>query len=67
MNYAVADSAAWLSQTLQQRQTQVAVVEQTRLAEWIEALRASARIIDRRAEVLAPVDEDAPLQMPRGF
>ena len=67
VNYAVADSTAWLSQTLQQRQTQVAVVEQTRLEEWIEALRASARIIDRRDEVLAPVDEDAPLQMPMGF
>mgnify|MGYP002639798190 CR=1 FL=1 len=66
VSYAVADSAAWLGQTIQQRQTQIGMLQQQRLQDWIEALRASARIVDRRAEVLAPVDEDAPLS-PLGF
>ncbi|MDA0313524.1 MAG: peptidylprolyl isomerase, partial [Gemmatimonadetes bacterium] len=54
VSYAVADSAAWLGQTIQQRQTQIGMLQQQRLQDWIEALRASARIVDRRAEVLAP-------------
>jgi peptidyl-prolyl cis-trans isomerase D len=61
------DSTAWRAQLPQQRLQAVAVVQQQRLQEWIEALRANARIVDRRAIVLAPVDEDAPLQMPIGF
>jgi peptidyl-prolyl cis-trans isomerase D len=61
------DSAAWRSQLPQQRLQAVATVQQQRLQEWIAALRASARIVDRRAIVLAPVDEGAPLRMPLGF
>jgi len=66
VSYAVADSAAWLGQTILQRQTQISMLQQQRLQEWIDALRASARIVDRRAEVLAPADENAPLS-PLGF
>jgi peptidyl-prolyl cis-trans isomerase D len=61
-----ADSAAWREQLPQQRQQAEALVQQQRLQEWIEALRANARIVDRRAIVLAPVDEDA-VQMPVMF
>jgi peptidyl-prolyl cis-trans isomerase D len=61
-----ADSAAWREQLPQQRQQAEALVQQQRLQEWIEALRANARIVDRRAIVLAPVDEDA-VQMPLMF
>ncbi|HUP52526.1 MAG TPA: peptidylprolyl isomerase [Longimicrobiales bacterium] len=61
-----ADSAAWREQLPQQRRQAEALVQQQRLQEWIEALRANARIVDRRAIVLAPVDEDA-VQMPLMF
>jgi peptidyl-prolyl cis-trans isomerase D len=60
------DSAAWREQLPQQRQQAEALMQQQRLQEWIEALRANARIVDRRAIVLAPVDEDA-VQMPMFF
>jgi hypothetical protein len=66
VSYAEADSAAWLGQTLQQRQTQAAIIQQTRLQLWIAALRAAARIVDRRDIVLAPVD-DTGIQMPSLF
>ena len=67
VGYAPADSAAWLGQTVEQRNTEIAILQQQRLQEWIMALRESARIIDRRDEVLAPIDEDAPPQMPLMF
>jgi peptidyl-prolyl cis-trans isomerase D len=60
------DSTAWREQLPQQRVQAVAMVQQQRLQEWIEALRANARVEDRRDEVLAPVDEDA-VQFPLGF
>jgi parvulin-like peptidyl-prolyl isomerase len=66
IGYAPADSAFWLGQRVQQRQTQVAIMQQQRLQEWIEALRTAARIIDRRDVVLAPQDETA-MQMPMVF
>jgi hypothetical protein len=66
VSYAEADSAAWLGQTLQQRQTQAAIIQQTRLQLWIAALRAAASIVDRRDIVLAPVD-DTGIQMPSLF
>ena len=62
-----ADSLAWRAQLPEQRTAAVAVVQQQRLQEWIEALRASARVVDRRDEVLQPVDPDAPMQIPMGF
>lgn len=60
------DSTAWQQQLPQQRQQSVALIQQQRLQEWIEALRANARVVDRRDEVLAPADEDA-VQMPLMF
>ena len=62
-----ADSTAWLAQLTEQRQTAIAIRQQARLSEWIEALRASANIRDRRDVVLAPVDEDALPQIPMVF
>jgi hypothetical protein len=62
-----ADSTAWLTQLTEQRQAAIALRQQARLGEWIEALRASANVRDRRDVVLAPVDEDAIPQMPMGF
>jgi parvulin-like peptidyl-prolyl isomerase len=66
VGYVPADSAAWISQRTQQRQTQVFILQQQRLQEWIDALRAAARIIDRRDEVLAPTDENT-VQLPLIF
>jgi peptidyl-prolyl cis-trans isomerase D len=61
-----ADSLAWRAQLPQQRAAAVAAVQQQRLQEWIEALRSSARVSDRRDEVLQPTDEDSP-QIPMMF
>jgi peptidyl-prolyl cis-trans isomerase D len=58
------DSTAWRQQLPQQRQQAVAMLQQQRLREWIEALRANARIVDRRAIVLAPADS---VQAPLGY
>ena len=66
VGYTPADSAAWISQRIEQRQTQVFILQQQRLQEWIDALRIAARIIDRRDEVLAPADENA-VQLPMVF
>ncbi len=62
-----ADSTAWLAQRSQQREAAVQQRQQIRLSEWIEALRSSARIVDRRDVVLVEPDEDALPQMPLGF
>jgi len=62
-----ADSAAWQAQLEGQRASVTAQLEQQRLDEWITALRASARIVDRRSEVLQQPGEEAPIQMPMGF
>jgi len=61
-----ADSTAWLAQIPQQREAAIAGRQQVRLGEWIDALRASARIVDRRDIVLAPQDEDL-TQLPMMF
>jgi peptidyl-prolyl cis-trans isomerase D len=52
-----ADSLAWADQKDQQRQGMLATLQQQRLQEWIEALRAAAKIVDRRAEVLRPASD----------
>lgn len=67
LNRVAADSTAWRAQLPQQRAQALATVQQERLQEWIEALRASARIVDRRDDVLTPADEEQPLQIPMGF
>ena len=61
------DSAAWREQLPQQRQQAVAAIQQQRLQEWIQALRANARVVDRRDIVLAPVDDEDAVQIPFGF
>ena len=67
INRTPADSATFVEQLGQQRQTLAAMTQQQRLQEWIEALRAAADIVDRRDEVLQPQDEDAVPQMPMVF
>ncbi len=62
-----ADSLAWLDQRDQQRQAMVASLQQQRLQEWITALRDAARIVDRRAEVLQPADDEDQPQLPMMF
>jgi len=62
-----ADSTAWLDQLDLQRAQTVAMMRQQRLNEWIDALRESADIVDRREQVLNP-PEDQPLsQLPPVF
>ncbi len=57
-----ADSAAWLAQREEQRAQATQLVQQQRVQEWIEGLRASAGIVDRRDEVLQPAaDSNSPL------
>jgi peptidyl-prolyl cis-trans isomerase D len=62
-----ADSTTWTAQLPQQRGQAVAMIQQQRIDEWIAALRATARVVDRRAEVLIPLDEEAPAQLPLFF
>ena len=57
-----ADSTAWLAQRDEQRRQFTAAIQQQRVQEWIAGLRATANIVDRRDEVLQPVDADQPLQ-----
>ncbi len=58
-----ADSLAWLEQIDAQRFQAVNAVQQQRLAQWIDALRQNARIVDRREQVLAPADEQQTLPL----
>ena len=51
-----ADSTLWLAQKQEQRQALAGIIQQQRLQDWIQGLRTAARIVDRRAEVLTPVD-----------
>lgn len=56
-----ADSTAWTGQRESQRVQMQAQIEQSRIQAWLASLRSAARVIDRRDEVLQPVDESAPL------
>ena len=63
-----ADSLQWEAQKAVQRQQLTSVQQQQRLQRWMLGLRASARIVDRRAEVLTPAAEtDAPVRFPPGL
>ncbi|MEQ1857934.1 MAG: peptidylprolyl isomerase [Longimicrobiales bacterium] len=64
LNRTEADSTAWMAQLPQQRAQAVSLIQQQRLGEWLAALRATARVVDRREEVLVPLDEEAPLVPP---
>jgi len=52
--HAGADSAAWLKQRDQQRESLVRPIEQARLQQFVQALRADAKIVDRRSELFRP-------------
>jgi len=65
--HALADSVEWEAQKDAQRDQLATALQQRRLDLWLDGLRANARIVDRRAEVLQPVDEDAPLPRGGGF
>ncbi len=54
-----ADSAAWVAQVEAQRLQTVAGLRNSRLDQWLVALREAAEVVDRREEVLAAPDEDA--------
>jgi len=62
-----ADTTAWRAQLEEQRAQVTAQMERERLDAWILGLRASARIVDRRAEVLRAPGDEVPFQMPMGF
>jgi len=60
MSLTKADSTAWLQQKDTQRAQAIGQLQQQRLQEWLSALHAAAKIVDRRAQVLKPA-EDQPL------
>lgn len=66
-SWEAADSAAWAVQLDDQRAQAMATIREERLAQWIDALRESARIVDRREEVLAPPDETQQPGLPPVF
>ncbi|HEV8305673.1 MAG TPA: SurA N-terminal domain-containing protein [Gemmatimonadales bacterium] len=47
----LADSSAWLKQREAQRTQLVAAVRQARVQQYVDALRASAKIVDRRKDI----------------
>jgi peptidyl-prolyl cis-trans isomerase D len=49
-----ADSAAWLKQRDQQRESLLQPIERARLQQFVAALRADAKIVDRRSEIFRP-------------
>ena len=62
-----ADSLAWVAQIDLQRAQAVSTIRQQRLAQWIEALREIADIVDRREQVLSAPDDPQVPQLPRVF
>ena len=65
--FEAADSLAWVEQVALQRLQVISAIQQTRLDQWIEALRANARIVDRREQVLSPADDQEALPLPPMF
>jgi len=53
-----ADSAAWLKQRDQQRETIVRAAQQARVQQYLAALRAQAQVVDRRKEVFRPTTSE---------
>lgn len=62
VNRTAADSTTWRDQIELQRARVQGALQQQKAQEWIAGLRETARIVDRREEVLQPVDEDQPLR-----
>ena len=65
--FAPADSAQWQIQQAAQRAQVGALMQQDRIGLWIEGLRAAARILDRRDQVLQPLDDQPLGSGPLGF
>jgi hypothetical protein len=49
-----ADSTAWLKQRAQQREQLMRPVVQARVQQYLAALRAQAKVVDRREELFRP-------------
>ncbi len=49
-----ADSAAWVKQKAAQRETLLRPIEQARIQQFLAALRAQAKVVDRRTEIFRP-------------
>ena len=59
-----ADSTAWLEQIPTQRTQLESLIQQQRLQQWMAGLREIAEVIDRRAEVLQPLEDQ---EVPTGY
>jgi len=57
--HARADSAAWLKQRDQQREALLRPIAQARVQQFLAALRADAKIVDRRKELFRPVASES--------
>jgi peptidyl-prolyl cis-trans isomerase D len=55
-----ADSTAWLEQKDVQRQQLTSMLQNQRMDKWLQEIRAEARVVDRRLQVLQPVTEQEP-------
>ncbi len=67
VSFVPADSTQWVEGLDSQRTFALGSLQQTRLQEWLEGLRASAEIVDRRDEVLNQDPADQQVQMPLVF
>lgn len=61
-----ADSAQWIRQREAQREQVMSRMQQQRLQDWLAGMRASARIVDRRSEVLQDPGEQTEQPRPGG-
>ena len=64
VDYFAADTTMFEEERVAQRSQMVALTQQTRLQDWLQGLRAAARIVDRRDEVLNVDPADQPLIPP---
>ena len=67
VSWEAADSAAWLAQLDAQRSQLMGALRDQRMSNWIEGLRESADVVDRRDEVLNRPEEEQQLQLPAIF
>jgi len=67
LDHTPADSLVFESESETLRSQLTEIAQQTRLQEWLESLRAVARITDRRDEVMNVDPEDLTQQMPLVF
>jgi peptidyl-prolyl cis-trans isomerase D len=62
MSRTPADSAQWEAQKDAQRMQSAQVLQERRMAAWLEEIRETANVVDRRQQVLQPVTEEDPTQ-----